>query len=239
MQVQVWLRAKRLDADKVGEDALPFEIDADRGLTAGMLVKVVIGKLSGPSYDRDSSNYEVRYPSEQGTSDAGGMEVAADTNIPELDHGRPIPLLKRKVLVIVHKSASSTSSKRGSKPETSGREGGRMPTLSQLSPQELEDYTRRESAGRSTCQSGSTCIIRLAISPLCTKKLVGAARKSAHWLAPYIPWSMVLRSEPTMSMDNMIKFFLASFCAGYQAHWRDYVVRKTNVSAWDAGSNEK
>ena len=130
----MWLRAKRLDADKVEEDALPFEIDADRGLTAGMLVKVVIGKLSGPTYDRDSSNYEVRYPGEQGTSDADGMEVAADTNIPELDPGRPIPLLKRKVLVIVHKSASSTSSKRGSKPETSGREGGaRAYTVSAVS----------------------------------------------------------------------------------------------------------
>ena len=234
----MWLRAKRL-ADKEGEDALPFEIDVDRALTADMLVKVVIGKLSGPTYDRDSSNYEVRYPSEQGTSDAGRMEVAADTNIPELDPCRPIPLLKNKVLVIVHKSASATNSNRGSKPETSGREGGRMPTLSQLSPQELEDYTRRESSGRSTSRNGPTCIIRLAISPLCTKKLAGTMRKGTHWLAPYVPWNMVLRSEPTTSVNDMIKFFLASFYAGYQEHWRDYAVRKTNVCAWDAGSNEK
>lgn len=226
----VWIWAKRVEIKAGGraEDCLNFEIDADRGLTGSMLLKLILSKIDVDTYEVDSSKYEVRF---QDTDNAGAT-IKADFTSHPITADQLVFQLNVKCLVLVCK----TTDQIGANPllriktrvgmEEGEHARGRLPTLSQLSPEELEEYSRRETL----TEKRNVCAIRLAVSPLCIQKLIGSTGKGSRSLLRYIPSSILIQARPTFSVKNVIELFLDSICEGKKSQWTQWVIKKTSIS---------
>ncbi|QDZ20640.1 hypothetical protein HOP50_04g31620 [Chloropicon primus] len=233
-KLRVVLFAARLHADKAGNkrDVMEFQVDADRTLTASMLTQVILGKISAKDYKVDFTGYEVRFPDR----DDDGLkpeEATADTTLPPLGFQQPVSQLNSNMFVITERPVNNKALAMKTRVSINSfeRDRSRFPTLSQLSPEELDEYFKKNTPKDS--KNPITCIVKLAISPLCTKKLVGSIGRSLQSFADCIPQSVVLRADSGMTVEDLTKFFLGSLCKGYEEHWKDWMIRKTKVSVFD------
>ena len=231
LQMHIWVKAQKLKASEgKKEDCLHFEVEIDRALTTSMLLKVVMSKMASDVYDVDYAHYDVRFPdtnSEDDSEDEKEDAFKADMTMPPLMPDEPIFQIKSKMLMVVVKTETSLriqSQKGGGRDE---EERGRLPTLSQLSPEELEEYSKRD-----TLKFPTTCMVRLVVSPLCMKALVGHVGKETKTLAHYVPSNILIQSEATFAVKDVIRLFLESLCRGYRRQWKQWMIRKTKKIAF-------
>ena len=247
--MQVWLLAKTLSEDEATE-AIEFNVDADRSLTAGMLVKVILGKVSSKTYDVDPAAYEVRFPDIPSDDEAGGGDsdgegaspepptIRGDATLPPLGPQQPVFQANSKTLVIQARAKPTVGLKMKTRVSIASfeRDRSRFPTLAQLSPEELDEYFEKHDLKESS-RGHITCVVRLAISPLCAAKLVGGSGRDAQQLSGCIPQSILVRAGSRLTVEGLVKIFLSSLSKGLESTWRDWMVRKTGSSSLDTIDN--
>lgn len=245
----MWLLAKTLSEDEATE-AIEFNVDADRSLTAGMLVQVILGKVSSKTYDVDPAAYEVRFPDIPSDDEAGGGDsdgegaspepptIRGDATLPPLGLQQPVFQANSKTLVIQARAKPTVGLKMKTRVSIASfeRDRSRFPTLAQLSPEELDEYFEKHDLKESS-RGHITCVVRLAISPLCAAKLVGGSGRDAQQLSGCIPQSILVRAGSRLTVEGLVKIFLSSLSKGLESTWRDWMVRKTGSSSLDTIDN--